>query len=225
VCGWCSIHPADDYAAEVDEPFVYTFTAPLPFPLGIADNIGHTIRLHESYADPADTELFGPLPKIDIRVFTFEEDGLQMWPAGTNEALRHFYGHELRADPDERYGTGELKSGSQWVNLETPAAPTETELESDDGVFAFHRCLLALDLFLRGVQVATGDLRIRPITSHDLRPIVIVGAMRRDDDWQLLTSMKMHPEATPAPLLRSGAPITEDELNGALNALQRASPT
>jgi hypothetical protein len=217
-------HPADEFAEDVGEPFLYTFTAPLPFPLGIPNTLGHTIRLHESFADPEDTELFGPVTEIDIRAFTFEEDGLEMWPPGINEALDHFFGHDFDADPDERYGEGNLASGNQWVSFETPAAPTVEELKVPDPVFAFHRCLVAFDLFLRGVAVATGDIRIRPISSHDLRPVVVVGARRRDRSWQLLSTMKMHPEAAPDPLLRSEGPITEEQLNGALHAVQSGKP-
>jgi hypothetical protein len=73
-------HPADDFAEKVGEPFLYTFTSALAFPLGIPNELGHTIQLHDPFSDPEDQELFGPFPTVDIRVFTFEEDGLPMWP-------------------------------------------------------------------------------------------------------------------------------------------------
>ncbi len=112
----------------------------------------------------------------------------------------------------------------QWVSLETPAAPTVQELQHDDPAFAFHRCLSAFDLFVRGLQVATHDIRIRPISSHDLRPLVLIGARTGDGVWRLLTSMKMHPEATPDSLPSGRAPITEEELGLALTAIQTGKP-
>lgn len=82
-------HPADQLAKEVGEPFLYTFTAKLPFLLEIPDTLGHTIRLHTEYADTADRDRYGSGAEVDIRVFGFEEDGQPMWPPGINEALDH----------------------------------------------------------------------------------------------------------------------------------------
>ncbi len=217
-------HPSDQFADELGEPGIYTFTAALSFPLGIPDKLGHTIAIHDSFADPADEDLFGPLPTIDIRVFTFEEDGLPMWPPGTHAALAHFYGHDFIGNPEDRYGEGELATHHQWVTLETPSAPTKGELQWDDPAFAFHRCLMAFNIFLRAVQAATQDVRIRPVSSHDLRPVVVLGVRRRDGSWDFLNTMLMHPEAEPDELPSSHGPITEKQLQDGIYAVETNQP-
>jgi hypothetical protein len=217
-------HPSDDLAEQVAAPCVYTFTAHLPFPLGIPDQLGHTLALGEPYADPADAALFGPNITVNIRVFTMETRGLPLWPTGTHEALKRFYGYDLEGDSATRFGEDNLSAHDQWVTLETPCAPSAEELDREDAGFAFHRCLFAFNMFLRGVQAATRDIRIRPITSHDLRPVVIVGAILRDRSWQFLTTLFMHPEAQPDPLPPTGGPITEDQLNAGLNAVTTQQP-
>lgn len=217
-------HPLDDFAEDLDGPIRYTYTARLPFALGIPDELGHTIRIHEPYADTADQQIFGPLLTVDIRVFTLEEAGLPMWPPGMHEALGRFYEHDFEDDPAARYGEDSLSAHHQWITLETPAAPGVSELERDDPGFAFHRCIFALNLFLRGVQAATADVRIRPVTSHDLRPVVTIGALGPDGSWRFLNSMLMHPEARPDVLPPPGGPITEDQLNAGLTAVTTGKP-
>jgi len=217
-------HPSDDLAEQVGAPCIYTFTAHLPFPLGIPNELGHTLAVGESYADPTDAALFGPHITVTIRVFTLETRGLPLWPTGTHEALKRFYDYDLEGAPSTRFGEDNLSAHDQWVTLETPCAPSADELTRDDAGFAFHRCLFAFNMFLRGVQAATRDVRIRPITSHDLRPVVIVGALLRDQSWQFLTALFMHPEAQPDPLPPAGGPITEDQLNAGLNAVMTQQP-
>lgn len=73
-------HPSDGLAEQVDGPCVYTFTAHLPFPLGIPDDLAHAIRLDASYADPDDTARFGSQLAVTIRAFTLEVRGLPLWP-------------------------------------------------------------------------------------------------------------------------------------------------
>jgi hypothetical protein len=217
-------HPSDDLAEQIDGPCVYTFTAHLPFPLGIPDDLAHTLWGDASYADPDDTARFGSKLAVTIRVFTLEVRGLPLWPSGTHQALKRFYGYDLEADPESRYGEDTLTAHDQWITLETPCAPSAEELERDDPAFAFHRCLGVFNLFLRGVQAATHDVRIRPITSHDLRPVVIVGALLPDRRWKLLTEILMHPEARPDPLPPEGGPITQEQLNAGLNAVITQKP-
>ena len=217
-------HPADQFADEIGEPVVYTFTAPLAFPLGIPDTLGHTIQIPEPFFDPEDSKVFGPYPTVDIRVFTFEEDGLPMWPPGLHEAIKHFYGYDFVGDPEERYGEASLTAHRQWVTFETPSAPTDEELKTEDPGFAFHRCLWAFNLFLRAVQAATRDIRIRPISSHDLRPVVVIGVRKGDGSWEFLNTLLMHPEARPDPLPPAGGPITEEQLLEGLYAVQTNQP-
>jgi hypothetical protein len=217
-------HPSDDFASEVEGPCLYTFTAHLPFPLGVPDSLGHTIGLAEPFADPSDVAAFGPQATVNIRVFTFETLGLPLWPVGAHEALKRFYNHELEDEPTSRFGEDTLTTHDQWITLETPCAPTAADLDKDDPAFAFHRCLFAFNVFLRGVQAATRDVRIRPISSHDLRPVVVVGALLPDRRWRLLTVLLMHPESRPDPLPPEGGPITEDRLNAGLNAVVTQQP-
>jgi Apea-like HEPN len=217
-------HPSDDFASEVEAPCLYTFTAHLPFPLGMPDDLGHTMALGEPFADPDDAAIFGPQVTVNIRVFTFETLGLPLWPVGTHEALRRFYDYELDREPASRFGEDTLTAHDQWVTLETPCAPTAADLDRDDPAFAFHRCLFAFNGFLRGVQAATRDVRIRPIASHDLRPVVVVGALLPGLRWTFLTALLMHPESRPDPLPPEGGPITEEQVNAGLNAVITQQP-
>jgi hypothetical protein len=182
-------HTSDDLREQVGEPFVYTFTAHLSFVLGIPDHLGHTLWLHAPWADTADAARFGERPFINIRVFTATTPGLPAWPPGTHQALERFYGYQLDDDPDSRYGEESLTAHDQWISLETPSALVAPESAEEDPAYAFHRCLSAFNLFLQGVLVATRDVRIRPISSHDLRPIVIIGALVPGKGWRLLTQM------------------------------------
>jgi hypothetical protein len=216
-------HPADDLAEEVGEPCLYTFTGHLPFLLGIPDELGHTIRLHTPYADSKAEEVFGEHPFVNIRVFTAKGPGLPSWATGVDQALLRFYGYDLDVS-DGRYGTESLVAHDQWVTLETPSAPTDEELHRSDAAFAFHRCLFTFNFFLRAVQAATHDIRVRPITSHDFRPVVIVGALVRDAGWSPLTEMFMHPEAHSQALPLKDGPITEAQLNAGLAAVATEKP-
>lgn len=217
-------HPADDLWDEAGGVCLYTFTARLPFVLGIPNDLGHTIASGERYADPEDAAVFGERPFVSIRVFAAEESGLPTWPRGTRVALKHFYDHEVDLDEAERYGEAELVAYDQWITLETPSAPTESEVSRPDPGFAFHRSLQFLNLFLRAVQGATRDIRIRPVTSHDLQPVVIVGAIRPGAPWKLLTVMFMHPEARPDPLPPPEGPVTEAQVNGGIQAVLTQRP-
>ena len=216
-------HPADNLAGQVGEPCLYTFTGHLPFLLGIPDELGHTIRLHTPYADSKAQELFGEYPFVNIRVFTAKEHGLPSWTTGVDQALLKFYEYDLDVS-DGRYGTESLVAHDQWVTLETPSAPTDEELHRSDAAFAFHRCLFTFNFFLRAVQAATHDIRVRPITSYDFRPVVIVGALVRDEGWRLLTELFMHPEALSEALPLKDGPITEAQLNAGLSAVATEKP-
>ncbi len=214
---------SDDLSDEVDGPFVATFTARLPFLLGIPDDLGHAVSLHTPFVDSDDAARFGEGPFVQIRVFTLTESGLPMWPPGAGEALDRFYSYEPDFDPDERFGEDSLTAHTQWVTLETPHARAVSEPE-DDPAFAFHRCLSVFNLFLHGVLAATHDIRIRPVTSHDLMPVVIVGALLPDGTWRMLTTMLMHPEAQPSPLPWGNTPITEDQLTTGVHAVLTGRP-
>lgn len=117
-----------------------------------------------------------------------------------------------------------MTAHDQWVTLETPCAPTAADLERDDPAFAFHRCLFAFNGSLRGVQAATRDVRIRPIVSHNLRPVVVVGALLPSRRWTFLTALLMHRESRPHPLPPEGGPVTEAQLNAGLKAVITQQP-
>ena len=112
----------------------------------------------------------------------------------------------------------------QWVSLETPYAVAEREDDRADPAFAFHRCLRALNLFLHATLILTRDVRVRTVSSHDLRPVVVIGAKPLTEPWRLLSTMYMHPEAQPESLLTQDKPFTQDELNEALNAIVTNRP-
>jgi hypothetical protein len=217
-------HPLDDHAEEVRDPCVYTYTAALPFSLGVEDDFEYVFASNEEYADPVDRALYGDNLTVRIRAFTYKVSGLPMWPTGMHQALLAFYDHDFGDDPDARFGDDDLSQHYQWISMETPSAPSAQELKKDDPAFAFHRCLSALNLCLRGIQAATADITIRPITSHDLRPIVVIGALLSSGDWQLLNSMLMHPEARPDGLAPEREPIAESRLEGGVSAVLTQKP-
>ena len=95
------------YPALIDGPFIVTFTAHLPFPVGIPNHLGHTIWLGLPFVDSAATTTFGR-PFINIRLFEIAESGLRTWRTGTHAAIKRFYGAELDDDPDGRYGEDQI---------------------------------------------------------------------------------------------------------------------
>lgn len=215
--------PATNLSALIDGPFIVTFTAHLPFPVGIPNHLGHTIWLGLPFVDSAATTTFGR-PFINIRLFEIAESGLRTWRTGTHAAIKRFYGAELDDDPDGRYGEDQFTACDQWVSLETPYAVAEREDDRADPAFAFHRCLRALNLFLHATLILTRDVRVRTVSSHDLRPVVVIGAKPLTEPWRLLSTMYMHPEAQPESLLTQDKPFTQDELNEALNAIVTNRP-
>jgi hypothetical protein len=114
---------------------------------------------------------------------------------GTRAAIENFYGVQLEGDPELRYGEDALVEHDQWVTLETPHATMEGEDATADPAFTFHRCLRTFNLFLQATLLITKGIRIRTISTHDLRPFVIVGALQKSQQWQELLTMFMHPEA------------------------------
>jgi hypothetical protein len=213
-----------DLSKLVGEPFVVTFTAHLPFPVGIPNELGHTIFLGSPFKDPADTTHFGPRPFVNIRVFEVVEQGLPVWQQGTHSAIEHFYGASLDGDSGARYGEDQFMEHDQWVTLETPHAPVEGEDPVADRGFTFHRCLNMFNMFLQAALYLTGDIRIRQMSSHDLRPVVVIGALAKGREWRSLADMYMHPEARPAGLLTTDKPFSQDEFNSGLHAIVTGKP-
>lgn len=191
--------------------------------MGIPNDLGHSIWLRAPFADPTAEAAFAR-PFINIRLFEIAESGLPTWRTGTHAAIKKFYGVDLDHDPDGRYGEDQFTARDQWVTLETPHAVVAGEDESADPAFAFHRCLGALNLFLQATLLLTRDIRVRTVSSHDLRPVVVIGAKPRSAPWRLLSTMYMHPESQPESVLTLDKPFTQDELNEALTAIGTNRP-
>lgn len=216
--------PPLDPSKLVDKPFIITFTAHLPFPVGIPNDLGHCIWLGAPFKTEAEAAEFKSPPFVNIRVFEIAESGLPAWRKGTHAAIEKLYGVPLEGDPDTRYGEDEFLEHDQWVTLETPYAEVEGEDAIADPAFTFHRCLHFFNLFLQAALLITKDVRIRPISSHDFRPAVIVGAIPRGGGWRIIALLHMHPEAQPESLLAEEKPFTQEELNEALRALVTSKP-
>lgn len=209
-------HP--DFSKDVEGPFVATFTAHLPFPIGIPNDLGHTIWLahpfvHEEYRAAYQR------PFVNIRVFDLPQSGLPAWQKGTHEAIKYFYNFNMEDDAARRYGEVAFTEHNQWVTLETPWGALQG-YDSDP----FHRCLGVFNGFLQATLVITRDIRIRMIASHDLRPVVIIGALPKGGYWRELTHMYMHPEAMTESLLTVDKPFDQDELNGVMSAIVTQKP-
>ena len=218
----CKVQPEvpgrPDLAREVGGPFVVTFTARLPFPIGVPNQLGHTIWLAQPFLDGEYTAAY-QRPFVNIRVFDLPQSGLRTWAQGTHEALKYFYDFDLEDDASERYGEDVFREHNQWVTLETPWGAIQ-DYESDP----FHRCLNLFNLFLQATLIITRDIRIRLVSSHDLRPLVIVGAWPKGGGWRQLSDMYMHPGATPESLLTTDKPFDQDQLNGTLSAIVTQKP-
>jgi hypothetical protein len=195
-----------DLSKLVEGPFVVTFTAHLPFPVGIPNELGHTILPSAPFKDANATEYFGPRPFVNIRVFEVVEQGLPMWQKGTHAAIEHFYGIQLDGNPDLRYGGDQFTVHDQWVTLETPHAVLEGEDPTVDRGFAFHRCLNIFNLFLDTTLLLTGDIRVRKVSSHDLRPVVVVGALQKGKKWRGLVDMYMERYSKPHVIEKKKSP-------------------
>lgn len=208
----------------VDGPFVATYTAHLPFPVGVPTELGHILFLSTPFKDANDAGIFENKPFVRIRVLDTVERGLPVWQKGTHAAIEHFYGVKPDGDPDRRYGEDNFVEHDQWVSLETPHAALEDEDPAADPAFSFHRCLRIFNLFLQTALIITGDIRIRTISSHDLRPVVVIGALRQGEKWLGVSGMYMEPEARHEATLITEKPFTEDELNQGLYAVVTQMP-
>lgn len=205
-------------AQEVKGPFVITFTAHLPFPIGIPNDLGHTIWLAHPFVEE-EYRVAYQRPFVNIRVFDLPQSGLPAWTKGTHEALKYFYNFDLEDDVATRYGEDNFIEHNQWVTLETPWGALQG-YDADP----FHRSLSVFNGFLQATLVTTRDIRIRMIASHDLRPVVIIGAVPKGGKWRELSSMYMHPEAITESLLTVDKPFDQDELNRAISAIATQKP-
>ena len=140
-------------------------------------------------------------------------------PANAPAAVRRFYGSDYELGPADV----DPLLYEQWVSLETPAALLVGE-DPADGAYAFHRCLPALDTYLQAFALARNDNLVRPISSRELRPIVIVGALSLSGDWTLQSPMLMHPDGKARPLSSRSAAEHAESLNRAMETMLRGNP-
>jgi hypothetical protein len=197
--------------------FLYTFTFRLAFVLGVADNLTHQLGVPGDYANPRDRELFGSPPFVRLRMFNANIPDRKFEPANMRAAIQHFYGEDT-GPQDEK---GPLLY-EQWLSLETPGVLCTGEAPAD-GAYAFHRSLSALNVFLQAFALARSDNRVRPISSRELRPIVMVGYLGLDGSWKG-GPMLMHPDAKPRPLSSRSAADHVAELSDALAAIVDEKP-
>jgi hypothetical protein len=209
-------HP--DFSTQVDGPFLVTFTAHLPFPVGIPNELGHTIVFGDPFESPEYVVAY-KMPFVNIRVFDLPRSGLPLWQEGTHAALKYFYGYDLGSDTGTRYGEADFAEHNQWVTLETPWGAIQGH-DADP----FHRALGVFNGFLQAVMIITRDIRIHLIASHDLRPVVVIGALPKNGQWLHLTDMYMHPEAMTESLVVSDKPFDQDQLNSALFSIVTNKP-
>lgn len=213
-----------DLARDIEGPFVATFTARLPFPVVVPDGLAHTFLLSLPFTDPEALEHFSAGPFVTIRFYEQARPGLPMWPLGTHAAIKHFYQAQLNGDPDERWGADIVIERDQWITLETPHTPVVGEEPEADRGYAFHRCMRVLDLFMQAMLIITKDERMRPISAHDFRPVMIIGAVPIGKPWRHVSDMLMFPNVPADATIGSDKPFTEIELNNALSAILTDRP-
>src|SRR5436190_17590354 len=199
--------------------FLYTFTLRLPFRMGISDNFDQEIAWPSEYQEAGDAQPFPP-PFVRLRLFNAPVADRKCSPANAPAAVRRFYGADYELGPGDET---DPQWYEQWVSLETPAALLVGE-DPADGAFAFHRCLSALDAYLQAFALARDENLVRPISSRELRPIVIVGELSLDGRWTLQSPMLMHADAKSRPLSSRSANEYAESLNRAMEIMLRGNP-
>jgi tetratricopeptide (TPR) repeat protein len=199
-------------------PYLDTFTSRLPFVLGVEDNLDHEIAVPGDYVDGSDATVFGRPPFVRVRIFNADVADRKFAAANLPTAIDHFYGQEIQfgeADGKHLY--------EQWVTLETPAAFLSNERRWDPA-FAFHRGISALNRFLEAFALAREKDWVRPVSTRELRPIVVIGRLDLDGTWTYRGPMLIHPDAKESPL--TSRPVAQhlDELNQALDLIINEAP-
>jgi hypothetical protein len=81
------------------------------------------------------------------------------------------------------------------------------------------------NLFLEATLLITGDIRIRRISTYDLRPAVVIGAHELDKQWRVLGVMQMHlGEAMPEDAISTDRPFSQEDLNHAISSIVTNKP-
>jgi len=186
--------------------------------LGFEDSFDHDVAVPGDYVNEADATVFGRPPFVRVRIFNADIADRKFTPANLSTAIDHFYGQEIEsgeADGKHLY--------EQWVTLETPAVFLSHEQRWDPG-FAFHRSISALNVFLQAFALAREKDWIRPVSTRELRPIVIIGRLDLDEKWTYGGPMLMHPDAKQGPLTSRPVAQHVDEVNQALEAIINKAP-
>ncbi len=214
----------DDVFDGLIGPYLATFTARIPFLLGVPDDLGHTISSPHPFVDPEAARAFGPGPFVNIRVFAQRTAGIIARTAGASAALKHFYDRDVPPGTPHQFAEAELASYEQWVTLETPGALVAYENPADDA-YTFHRCLSGFNIFIRSVMVATQDPRLRPVVQHDFAPAVTVGALMLDSGtWHHVTDLMMFPDFPHQMAMLEKPRFTEAEFVSGLRRIQHRAP-
>ncbi len=213
-----SLDPRSIVSEPETGPYLYTFTSRLPFVLGFEASFDHDIAIAGEYANEADAVVFGKSPFVRGRIFNADVADRKFAAANLPAAIEHFYGHDVpsgEVDGEHLY--------EQWVTLETPAVFLSRERRWDPG-FAFHRSMSALNLFLQAFSIARDKDWIRPVSTRELRPTVVIGQLDLDGNWTYQGPMLMHPDAKPSPL--GSRPVAQhvEELNEALDLIVNEAP-
>jgi hypothetical protein len=205
---------ASDPSDIPDGPLIFTFTFPIPFTLGLADGGVHTLILQSRWVDPNDSANFGAAPFVRIRLHNQVLDGDEWLPNHVGSALQHLYGFD-GDNPSEAWPPI-AESYEQWITMETPSGRIESD-KTDDPAYAFHRSLLCLNQVLAALELAfTEDIRIRPISTLEMGPVVIRGAYSPGSSWVRLGDLMMHPDAYPFPLAQASVDAIKGQLDSAL---------
>jgi hypothetical protein len=196
-----------------------TFTFSLPFPVGLVDTGQHRLVLPDRYADPVDIARYGETPWVLIRLWNSPSE-VEIWPPRMSDALEHFYAERLPDLPIPRWGAREGYY-EQWITLETPPGRLASE-DPEDGGFAFHRALHALNTWLRACALAFSRPFVHPVTTRDIGFVMAIGYIDGVGTWEMHMPMMMHPDAFPPGVLDLAD--NDERIVGALTALASGQP-
>lgn len=217
-----------------NEPAWYTFTFPLPYTMGLSDDLTHQIaaidrgmhpqRQLSPWADPQAAKSFGEVPVVRIRFFRRATEGLDMAQPHLNDVIEALYGVAIHFDGSRlpRFG-GDGTAYEQWVTLETAATRLVWE-PAEDEAYAFHRCVSALEAFIEAYIVAFGMLNVVPLRTQDVGYVVWHGSFDHDNVWSPIGPVLMHIEQLPAYLEPRHIQDEAGRFNDAVEAVSGGHP-
>jgi hypothetical protein len=97
--------------------------------------------------------------------------------------------------------------------------------DPEDGAYAFHRSVQALNVLLAGMELAMSDIRISTVSTKEVGAIVYCGALTPGgNDWERLGNLLMHPDRFPDFQEPVSLESLNRQLNGSLNDLYTGRP-